>query len=156
MKPILPLLLLATLGCDSTGITGHVDGSSDPVVDPDVADEGPPLYPYLESSDKGECMDDVCPPDDPSVEALEASWAGSTAPDCVNVTHRCAPFNCCTTLSAWIDPSGFAVYINEDETGEECWCVCNYHARYTICGLSSGSWVIAIVGPGLSVGVTVP
>ena len=158
MKQILPLLLLATLGCDSTGITGSVDGATDPGTEPGPDADAPVASPHLTDYSKGDCMDHVCPPDDPGAEFLEASWAGMYEPDCVNVIHRCAPFNCCTDLSAWLDYSGstLTVYLNERETGEECWCMCHYHARYTICGLTPGSWLVAIEASGLSARVTVP
>ncbi|MBW2261525.1 MAG: hypothetical protein JRG91_06075 [Deltaproteobacteria bacterium] len=157
MRPILLSILLASLGCDSTGITGHADGSTDTAVDRrDATGEPPVASPYLVEAEKGECMDHVCPEDDPGAEFLETGWAGVSFPDCVVITHRCASFNCCTTLSAWIDHAGSVITLHERETGESCWCTCRYHAGYMICGLTPGSWDIRTDSSEVSARVTVP
>ena len=52
MRPILIAVLLAALGCDSTGITGN----------PDATSETPASSPYISRFDRGDCIE-YCTPD---------------------------------------------------------------------------------------------
>lgn len=143
MRTAIALLLLATLGCDSTGITGSPDATSDT----------PSVTAYIAAWDQGECMDDLCTPEVP--EDLVVRWAGETSPDCVHVTHRCATFNCCTTLEPEISNTVWIVRLAEHETGPECDCTCRFTPWYTICGLTPGTWDIRLDFSGLSYRVSV-
>ncbi|MBW2263248.1 MAG: hypothetical protein JRG91_14865 [Deltaproteobacteria bacterium] len=138
-------------------VSEPVDDVVDAVDASDASDGGgadgsgasPSLLRYAKGT---EITTGACNPDGSTTEALVATDAGG---GCIDVTHYCAWMNGCSTLVAtlaYTPPS--TLTITETETGAFCYHEGWFNPRFSICGLTSGTWTVGIGT--LTTTVTVP
>ncbi len=65
----------------------------------------------------------------------------------LSLAHFGAGFNCCTDLSAEITFNDSLILIDENESGEFCFCLCLYDVDYELENITQGIYTIRFMEP---------